>query len=96
MLSCLELASRLGDPPPALFADLPPGDGLVAADELHLPQPTAMAVHRLLSLDYSARGRGLGDLSLDSGLLDEDEVRWPGWAPLRGGVASVTRIDHTP
>ena len=67
-----------GDPLPAQLAGLPPGDGLVAADELDLPQPPAMPVHRLLSLDYSARGRGLGDLPLDTGLLDENEFRWPG------------------
>ena len=78
ILSRLELAGRLGDPLPALVADLPPGDGLVAADELDLPQPAAMAVHHPLSLDYSAGGRGLGDLPLDTGLLDENEFRWPG------------------
>ena len=63
-----------GDAAPAQLASLPARDGLVPADYLDLPQMTALAVNCLLSLDHPADGRGLGDLTLGAGLLDENEV----------------------
>src|SRR6516165_1969836 len=81
-----------GDPLPAQLAYLPPGDGPVPADDLDFAQPVPVTVHRLLSLDYSARGRRLWNLALGAGLLDEDEIG----RPRRGGTVDITRIDHTP
>ncbi len=56
------------------------------ADYLDLPQMQAVAVHCLLSLDHPADGRGLRDLTLDAGLLNEDEM---GRAGIRDRVATI-------
>src|SRR5262249_60666236 len=92
----LSRRERSGDPLPAQLAGLPPGDSPVPADDLDFPQPAPVTVHRLLSLDYAARSGGLGNLALEAGLLDENELRRPGRGPLRVCTAGVTRIDHTP
>lgn len=75
-----------GDPLPARLAGFPAGDGLVLADYLDLPQVQAGAVHCLLSLDHSAGGRGLRDLTLGPGLLHEYQT---GRAGTRDRVATI-------